>query len=199
MKREKVNHILRSLSLSPLLHRKRLRANAARLPPLLTSPLRPTLADLIARSIFLTSTTIISRRLARSLVSIRLARRLAARPSAEYLVERAVLPGECVPGLAGGRRKKDSVVVGGGGVGSGSGGGGVYVAPGLVAKRRDFERERIKDMLRRWVGGRWKGEVRSREESMRVWEEVRGVGRVWRLRRYWEKVSRGERMPAWTS
>ena len=68
----------------------------------------------------------------------------------------------------------------------------VYVAPGLVAKKKAIERERIKDGLRRWVASKWKGEVREREEGVRLWEESRGVGRVWRLRRFWERVSRGE-------
>ncbi|KAK3361579.1 hypothetical protein B0T24DRAFT_691456 [Lasiosphaeria ovina] len=156
---------LRQLSLAPILHRIRLQRTRAILPPMLTSPSRPSLADLISRSIFLTHTTVVSRKLARSLVSIRLQRRLAARPSAEALVTRCVLPPECVPG-----------------------GAGITVAPALVAKKRAIERERVKDGLRRWVGSVWRGEVRSREEGVRMWEERVGVGRVWRLRRFWERV-----------
>jgi len=139
------------------------------LPPLLTSPSRPSLSDLIARSIFLTHTSVVSRRLARSLVSISLARRLARRPTAETLVQRCVLPRECVPGLTR-----------------------VPVAPALVAKRKAIERERVKDGLSRWVGQVWKGEVRERGEGVRRWDERRGVGRVWRLRKFWERVGRGE-------
>lgn len=135
---------------------------------MLTSPSRPSLADLIGRSIFLTHTTVVSRKLARSLVSIRLARRLAARPSPETLVARSVLPPECVPGKE-------------------------LVAPALVAKKRAFEKERVKDGLRRWVGNVWTGEVRSREEGVKNWEERVGVGRVWRLRRFWERVGQSER------
>jgi hypothetical protein len=150
----------------------RLRRTRAILPPMLTSPQRPSLADLIARHIFLTNTTVLSRKLARSLVSIRLSRRLAVRPSAETLVERCVLPPECVPGK---------------GV-DGSG----LVAPAIVAKKRAVERERVKDGLRRWIGSVWKGEVRTREEGVRRWEEKAGVGRVWRLRRFWERVGKGE-------
>jgi hypothetical protein len=74
-----------------------------------------------------------------------------------------VLPGECVEGS---------------------------VAPGLVAKKRAVERERLKDGLRRWVGGVWRGEVRERGEGVRKFEESRGVGRVWKLRRFWERMSR---------
>lgn len=110
-----------------------------------------------------------SRRLAWSLVSIRLSRRLAARPSAAALVERSVLPKECVPGMAG-----------------------VYVAPGLVAKRLAIEKQKVKDGLRRWIAAKWKGEVREREEDIRRWHESRGIGRVWRLTRFWERMSQGD-------
>ncbi|OHE92234.1 F-box domain-containing protein [Colletotrichum orchidophilum] len=165
----RTNHHLRHLSLSPILHHYRLRHTRAILPPLLSSPSRPSLAELIARSIFLTHTSVVSRRLARSLVSIRLSRRLASRPSAEALVERAVLPPECVPGMSM-----------------------VQVAPALVAKRRAIEKEKVKDGLRKWVEGVWKGEVRQREEGIKKWEETKGVGRVWRLRRFWERMSRGD-------
>ncbi|WQF88095.1 Putative F-box domain-containing protein [Colletotrichum destructivum] len=165
----RTNHHLRHLSLSPILHHYRLRHTRAILPPLLSSPSRPSLAELIARSIFLTHTSVVSRRLARSLVSIRLSRRLATRPSAEALVERAVLPPECVPGMSM-----------------------VQVAPALVAKRRAIEKEKVKDGLRKWVEGVWKGEVRQREEGIKKWEESKGIGRVWRLRRFWERVSRGD-------
>lgn len=127
----------------------------------------------MAQSIFQTHTTVVSRRLARSLVSIRLSRRLAARPSPEALAERAVLPKECVPGMAP-----------------------VLVAPAIAAARRHVERERVKDRLRRWIASTWRGEVREREEGVRRMDESRGVGRVWRLTRFWEKVGRGEESPA---
>ncbi|KAI0164036.1 hypothetical protein GGR57DRAFT_272823 [Xylariaceae sp. FL1272] len=163
----RINHHFRTLSVAPILHTYRLQRARFLLPPLLTSPSRPTLAELIARHIFLTKTTQISRRLARSLVSIRLSRCLPKRPSAETLVQRGVLPPECVPGC-----------------------GCAPVAPALVAKRRAVEKEKLKDGLRRWVGGVWKGEVRERSEGVRKWEERAGVGRVWRLRRFWERVGR---------
>lgn len=165
----RTNHLLRGLSLSPILHQYRLQRTRQILPPLLWSAARPTVADLIARSIFLTHTLVVSRRLAWSLVSIRLSRRLAARPPAEVLVERCVLPKECVPGMSS-----------------------VYVAPGLVAKRKAIEKERVKDGLRRWIAGKWKGEVREREEQLRRWHESRGIGRVWKLTKFWERVSRGD-------
>lgn len=63
------------------------------------------------------------------------------------------------------------------------------MAPALVAKRRAVERERVKDGLRRWVGSVWRGEVNERAEGVRRWEERAGVGRVWRLRRFWERVA----------
>ncbi|KAL1854020.1 hypothetical protein Daus18300_011610 [Diaporthe australafricana] len=162
----RTSHQFRSLALAPILHRLRLRHARNVLPPLLTSPSRPTLTDLIHRSIFLTKTTVVSRRLARSLTAIRLSRRLAARPEPEALVARSVLPPECVP------------------LGS--------VAPALVAKRRAVEREQVRDGMRRWVGGVWERRWRERAEDRRRWEERSGVGRVWRLRRFWERVGKGE-------
>jgi hypothetical protein len=98
-----------------------------------------------------------------------LSRRLATRPSAASLVERSVLPKECVPGMAS-----------------------VHVAPALVAKKKAVEKERVKDGLRQWIAYRWKREVRERQDGVRKWEESRGIGRVWRLRRFWERVGRGE-------
>lgn len=173
------SHLLRRLALAPILHRLRLRRTRAVLPPLLTSPSRPSLADLIRRSIFMTNTTVVSRKLARSLVSIRLQHRLASRPSPESLVARSVLPAECMP-------------YGGGCLAKAAGAAAVPVAPALVARRRAVERERVKDGLRRFVGSSWRGEVRTREEGVRRWEERVGVGRVWRMRRFWERVANGE-------
>ncbi|KAI1824268.1 hypothetical protein F4861DRAFT_506808 [Xylaria intraflava] len=165
----RISHHFRTLSLAPILHRYRLQRARSSLPPLLTSPSRPTLADLIARHIFLTHTTQISRRLARNLVAIRLSRRLPQRPSAETLVQRGVLPPECFPSC-----------------------GNAPIAPALVAKRRAVEKEKLKDGLRRWVGGVWRGEVKERSEWVKRWEERAGIGRVWRLRRFWERVAQGD-------
>ncbi|KAK4214144.1 hypothetical protein QBC37DRAFT_284507 [Rhypophila decipiens] len=164
----RTSHLLRTLSVAPILHHLRLRRTREILPPMLASPSRPSLADLIRRSIFMTHTTVVSRKLARNLVSIRLSRRLAARPSAEVLVERCVLPPECLPG-------------------KGIDGGGM-VAPALVARKRAIERERVKDGLRRWIGNVWRGEVQHREEDVKKLEERVGIGRVWRLRRFWERM-----------
>lgn len=68
----------------------------------------------------------------------------------------------------------------------------VHVVPGLVAKRRAIEKERVKDGLRQWIAAKWKGQVREREEHVRQRDENHGVGRVWRLTKFWERVSRGE-------
>ncbi|RGP76121.1 f-box domain-containing [Fusarium sporotrichioides] len=165
----RTSHLLRDISQAPILHHYRLLRARKDLTLRLWSPSRPSLADLIARSIFRTNTSIVSRRLARSLVSIRLSRRLAARPSAASLVERSVLPKECVPGMAS-----------------------VHVAPAIVAKKKAIEKEKVKDGLRQWIASRWKREVRERQDGVRKWEESRGIGRVWKLRRFWERVSRGE-------
>ncbi|KYK61136.1 F-box domain-containing protein [Drechmeria coniospora] len=164
----RTSHLFRSLSLAPILHQYRLRRTRHLLPPLLSSPSRPSVADLMAQHIFLTHTSVVSRRLSRSLVSIRLGRRLAARPDPAALVDRSLLPKECVPGLTA-----------------------VHVSPALLAKRKAVEMERVKDGLRRWVAATWTREVHEREEGVRRLEESRGVGRVWRLRRFWERVSKG--------
>ncbi|KAI1636822.1 hypothetical protein F4809DRAFT_607296 [Biscogniauxia mediterranea] len=161
----RINHHFRTLSLHPTLHAYRLRRARTVLPPLLTSPSRPTLPELVSRHIVQTQNALVSRRLARNFAEIGLKRRLRQRPTAATLVERGVLPPECSSDL---------------------------VAPGLVARKREVERERLKDGLRRWVGGVWKGEVRERAEGVRRYEERAGVGRVWRLRRFWERVGRGE-------
>ncbi|KAG5958096.1 hypothetical protein E4U57_001516 [Claviceps arundinis] len=165
----RTNRALRQLSLCPILHRYRLQRTREVLPPLLWSAARPTIADLKARRIILTHTSFVSRRLARALVSIRLSRRLASRPPVEDLVTRCVLPKECVPGMCS-----------------------IHVSPGLVAKRKAIERENVKDRLRRWIGGKWKGEVQEREQELRRWHESRGIGRVWKLTKFWEQIGRGQ-------
>lgn len=71
----------------------------------------------------------------------------------------------------------------------------VLIAPALVAKRKAVEKEKVKDELRRWIAAKWKGEVREREEELRRWHESRGVGRVWKLTKFWERVSRGDHRP----
>ncbi|KAK7754441.1 hypothetical protein SLS62_003461 [Diatrype stigma] len=227
----RTNHHFRALSVHPLLHVYRLRRARAVLPPLLTSPSRPTLSELIARHIFQTHTTQVSRRLAHNLAAIRLSRRLPQRPSAESLAQRGVLPPECVVGISsssssssssggslvgarggwegangtgrgtelgrrGGMGTNTRGGLGGGTVGGlvkkgrGTGAGIVPLSPALVARKRAVERERLKDGLRRWVGAVWRGEVRERSEGIRRREESAGVGRVWRLRRFWESVGR---------
>ncbi|KAF4507345.1 hypothetical protein G6O67_005991 [Ophiocordyceps sinensis] len=68
----------------------------------------------------------------------------------------------------------------------------VHVSPAIVARRKAIEKEKVKDGLRRWIAAKWKGEVREREEVARKREESSGIGRVWRLRRFWERVNRGD-------
>ncbi|KAG5920062.1 hypothetical protein E4U61_000289 [Claviceps capensis] len=165
----RTNRALRQLSLCPILHRYRLQRTREALPPLLWSSARPTIADLKARRIILTHTSFVSRRLGRALVSIRLSRRLASRPPVEDLVTRCVMPRECVPSMCS-----------------------IHVSPGLVAKRKAIERENVKDRLRRWIGGKWKGEVQEREQELRRWHESRGIGRVWKLTKFWEQIGRGQ-------
>jgi hypothetical protein len=137
----------------------------------------------------MTNTTVVSRKLARSLVAIRLQRRLAARPSPEALVQRCVLPPECVPY---GGYYIGGCLRGRGGARGSTECAPIPVAPALVARRRAVERERVKDCLRRWVGSVWRGEVRSRGEGVQRWDDQAGVGRVWKLRRFWERVANGD-------
>ncbi|KKA30397.1 hypothetical protein TD95_003979 [Thielaviopsis punctulata] len=165
----RTSRLFRHLSLTPILTVYRLRAVRRLLPPLLASPYRPTLNDLVSKSIVLSHTSAISRRLGRSLASIRLSRQLAVRPPAQVLVDRCLMPRECVPGLTP-----------------------VPVAPAIVAKKRAIERERVKDVLRHWVGDVWTGKARVKSENVRACEEKAGVGRVWRLKRFWERVSAGD-------
>ncbi|KAH8711620.1 hypothetical protein HC256_008433 [Beauveria bassiana] len=48
----------------------------------------------------------------------------------------------------------------------------VHVVPGLVAKRKAIEKERVKDGLRRWIAAKWRGEVQEREEMVRHHDEA---------------------------
>lgn len=161
----RLNRHLRALSTTPTLHAHRLRQTRLLLPPSLDA--RPSLADLMQRRIFLTPTTIVSKRLARSLVSIRLARKLSSRPEPQDLVRRAVLPQECVPRTEG-----------------------RWEAPAIVQRKKVIERERIKDGLRSWLERRWMGERGRRENEVWRWQQEGGVGRVWRLTRFWEGIGR---------
>lgn len=68
----------------------------------------------------------------------------------------------------------------------------VHVAPAIIAKRKQIEKEKVKDGLRGWIASEWRRKVREREEHVRRSEESHGVGRVWRLVRFWERVGRGE-------
>ncbi|KAL5600881.1 uncharacterized protein BROUX77_005130 [Berkeleyomyces rouxiae] len=162
----RISHLFRHLSRTPILTVYRLRAVRKNLPPLLSSPYRPTLRDLIAKSIFMTNTSVVSRRLGRSLASIRLARQLASRPPPEVLVERSLMPRECVPGLTP-----------------------VPLSPSIVAKKRAIERELVKDVLRHWVGTVWTGKARTKADDIQALEEQSGIGKVWRLIRFWEQIA----------
>jgi hypothetical protein len=187
----RTSHLFRHLTLDPLLHSFRL----ARASAILNHdiPLRPRLADLMNRSIYVTRTTMVARHLGRKLVGIKLNRKLGSRPSVEELVGWGVLPGECYNK-------------------GGKGG----LAPGLVETKRRVERERVRDFLRGWVEEwRRKGsEIRGgEEEKIEVRRMARRFARkdtkeqprwgrrveireaparakVLGLRRFWEKVGR---------
>lgn len=68
----------------------------------------------------------------------------------------------------------------------------VLVSPAIVARRKAIEKEKVKDGLRRWIAAKWTCQVRKRAEVARKREESSGVGRVWRLTRFWERIGRGE-------
>jgi hypothetical protein len=162
--------------------------------------------------IYITRTTLAARSLGRNLIKIKLNRQLRRRPSIETLVEKGVLPRECYYTGSDGRGRK-----------------GLMVAPGLIETKRRVEKERVKDLLRRWVEywGRRGSENREGDESAPehyVRPDVRRMARrftmfgeretqrecrwgrlagerkkelptrakVLGLRRFWEKVGRGD-------
>jgi hypothetical protein len=196
----RTSHTLRTLSLDPILHASRLHRASITLSHSL--PLRPSLGELMAQRIYVTRTTLAARRLGRSLVMIKLNKKLRGRPSVESLIEWGVLPEECF-------RKEGRV------------------SPALVEKKRMVERERVRDFLRSWVevwrvrGERVKGcgeeggkpDVRvlvrrfargsqqheGREQQSRWGAQAKRGGstkeeptraKVLGLRRFWEKVGR---------
>jgi hypothetical protein len=196
----RTSHALRTLSLDPILHASRLHRASITLSHSL--PLRPSLSELMAQRIYVTRTTLAARRLGRSLVMIKLNKKLRGRPSVESLVEWGVLPEECF-------RKEGRV------------------SPALVEKKRMVERERVRDFLRSWVevwrvrGERVKGggeeggkpdvrvlvrrfargsqQLEGREQQSRWGAQARRSGnvkeeptraKVLGLRRFWEKVGR---------
>jgi hypothetical protein len=103
-----------------------------------------------------------------------------------------VLPGECYrvydvttssppSSSSSSSNKEKGIQMGGGGL-----------APGLVERKRRVERERVKDGLRGWLGGRWVGEwSRRKAEREREGEGERvGVGRL--VRRFSRRGDVGE-------
>jgi hypothetical protein len=74
--------------------------------------------------IYITRTTLAARHLSRDFLKIKLNRSLQRRPSVEVLVRRNILPNEYLSHT---------------------------IAPALISARRSIEKERVKDVLRRWV------------------------------------------------
>ncbi|CAG8983321.1 hypothetical protein HYALB_00007449 [Hymenoscyphus albidus] len=144
----RTSHQLRNLSLDPLLHTTRLHRASLSLSHSLT--VRPSLGELMAHRIYITRTTLAARSLGWNLTKIKLNRQLRHRPSVESLVEMGVLPGECY------RRGKG------------------WVSPKIVDAKRRVERERVKDVLRGWVG-EWRGKrmVQLEREVVDVKPDVR--------------------------
>jgi hypothetical protein len=208
-------HLLRKLSLDPLLHSSRLHRAFIALNHYL--PVRPPLSELMGQRIYVTRTTLTARKLGRNLIKIKLNRQLSRRPSAESLVGRGVLPAECFKYCAGSAH-----------AGRDFKGGYVGLAPSLVETKRRIEREKVKDVLRGWVE-EWKrrgsdsrdaeaenqrpdvrriarkfareGRTGEREKESR-WgraakreRELPTRAKVLGLRRFWEKVAEGGNAP----
>lgn len=171
------SHTLRRLSCDPVLHLQRLHLASHILS--VSLPRRPSL-DRISPPrawIFLSRTHVLARAVSRSLISVRLNHNLLRRPSADSLVDRAILPRECTsysspvsPALiqsrqavlreclkASLRRKLQrrpsltslvSLNILPEECATRS------ISPGLVATRRRVIKESLKDGLRAWVEGR---------------------------------------------
>ncbi|KAH8816020.1 hypothetical protein F5884DRAFT_667027 [Xylogone sp. PMI_703] len=131
----RVHHHIRTLSIDPLLHVSRLARASCLLEHYI--PIRPPLSELMAHQIYITRTTLAARNLGRNLIKIKLNRSLLKRPSPESLVDKGVLPAECLY-----RTSKD---------GTGTCVGARWVAPTLIETKRRIEKEKVKDMLRHWV------------------------------------------------
>ncbi|OQO11196.1 hypothetical protein B0A48_05452 [Cryoendolithus antarcticus] len=148
---------LRLLSLDPHLHALRLKYSLSSLAHLL--PLRPPLQTLQppTSNIYLSRTHLAARRLHWSLVCIRLSRSLQRRPKLSSLVAANILPKECCRV----DRRSGDFVWGGG---------------GLVERKRQLERERLKEGLRVWL------ERKAREIRARRKDGSAGVGvLVWKF------------------
>ena len=119
----RVNHSLRHLAIDPHLHHRRL----STVPPYLAHylPGRPAPHTLRPpqSSILLSRTHIVARAISRSLISIRLSRNLSSRPNPDFLVDRHILPADCV-GYVG------------------------RVAPGLWVKREEIRKRKLRNILR---------------------------------------------------
>ncbi|KAF2766645.1 hypothetical protein EJ03DRAFT_298047, partial [Teratosphaeria nubilosa] len=172
----RTSHHLRVLSFDPLLHRVRLRYSQARVEYLLRR--RPPLYALQppASTIYLTRTHVAARRLHWSLVCIRLNRSLARRPKLSTLISANILPKECCKY----DRRSGEIVWGQG------------VAGTLVERKRQVEREKLRDGLRVWL------ERKARQIHARQKDAAGGVGiLVWRFSRRL-KIGEGRILPdAW--
>lgn len=126
------DHHIRTLSIDPLLHVSRLARASFYLEHYI--PLRPPLSELISHQIYVTRTTLAARNLGRNLIKIKLNRSLLRRPSPESLVDKGVLPVECLY-----RTSKDGSS------------GARWVAPTLIETKRRVEKEKVKDVLRHWI------------------------------------------------
>jgi len=169
----RINHRIRTLTQDPLLHTARLARASSTIERYI--PVRPSLAELMVQRIYITRTTLVARNLGRNLIKIKLNRQLSRRPSPEALVQKGVLPSECL--YHEGRK------------GRGVGG---WVAPSLIETKRRVEKEKVKDGLRRWIEEKWRtrgSELRDVQESERP--DVRRIAR--RFAR--EKERDGNREP----
>lgn len=202
--------LLRRLACDPLLHLQRLHS----VPPILSHkithrPPRRSLAPPNA-TIYLTRTAVLSLRISKSLVRIRVNHALSTRPQATDLICRGVLPrayNVVSPGLVAVsvkvQRRRVRDVVGRKLEKRPSVGSLVQrcilpeecrpglVSPVLVEARRRVMRERLKDGLSRWIQGR--GVEAQKEMSDEAAEGVSVRALVRRLQARRERVERRER------
>jgi F-box-like/RPEL repeat len=190
----RTSHNLRTLAVDPVLHAQRLHSASQTLAHYL--PLRPSLDSIRPPNsfIYLTRTHLIARSISRSLITIRLSRKLSQRPDSMELVGRGILPKECTsysspvsPALIsahrsilrerlknGLRRKLQRRPSAASLVELNilpeecARRGGNAVAPGLVERRRRVIREGLKDGLRVWVERRAALMQRRKDEGERL-------------------------------
>ncbi|KAI5778176.1 hypothetical protein EDC01DRAFT_377207 [Geopyxis carbonaria] len=176
----KTSRHLRTLATDPLLHAHRLHTARQSLSHSLLT--RPPLTSLRAKHIYISPREATLRSLSRSLLICRLKRHLAARPPASALVERGVLPGAAVEDgvLVAWLQEQDDEWVDAG-------------PPGGAGGRWP----RVRELVKRYRAA-VAGQRRPRDTRWGVGRRVRvdpPRAKVLGLRRFYERLSRGQAVP----